>query len=104
LHGGCLTRPDGFSNSLLYHIVDQKCSEAIRMANKHLTTKTKTDTKRMRQTTVGWIFLVEWANSSRQWIDLKILKESNPAQVAEYAIARNIGDAGWRLRDTRKSI
>ena len=74
------------------------------MANKHITTKTKTGTKRMRQTTVGWIFLVEWANSSRQWIDLKILKESTPAQVAEYAIARNMGDVGWRLRDTRKWI
>jgi len=32
----------------------------------------------------------EWANSSRQWIDLKILKESNPVLVAEYAMARNI--------------
>ena len=60
------------------------------MADKYITTKT--GTKRMRQTTVGWKFLVEWANSSRQWIDLKILKESNPLQVAEYAIARNIGE------------
>ena len=59
---------DGFSSSLLYHIVDHKCSgEAIRMADKYITTKT--GTKRMRQTTVGWKFLVEWANSSRQWID-----------------------------------
>ena len=95
---------DGFSNSLLYHIVDHKCSgEAIRMADKYITTKT--GTKRMRQITVGWKFLVEcWANNSRQWIDLKILKESNPAQVAEYAIAWNMGDVGWRLRDTRKWI
>jgi hypothetical protein len=46
----------------------------------------------MRQTTVGWKFLVEWDNNARQWIDLKILKESNPVQVAEYAIARNIGE------------
>jgi hypothetical protein len=28
----------------------------------------------------------------RQWIDLKILKESNPDQVAEYVTARNIAD------------
>jgi len=56
---------DGFSSSLLYHIVDHKCSgKAIRMADKYITTKT--GTKRMRQTTVGWKFLVEWANSSRQ--------------------------------------
>jgi len=82
---------DGFSSSLLYHIVDHKCSgEAIRMADKYI--YTKTGTKRMRQTTVGWKFLVEWANSSRLWIDLKILKESNPVQVAEYATSRNIGE------------
>jgi hypothetical protein len=76
---------DGFSSSLLYHIVDHKCSgEAIRMADKYITTKN--GTKRMRQTTVGWKFLVERANGSRQWIDLKILKESNPFQVAEDAV------------------
>jgi hypothetical protein len=60
------------------------------MANKYFVTKT--GTKRMRQTTVGWKFLVEWANGSRQWIELKILKESNPIQVAEYAMARGIGE------------
>jgi hypothetical protein len=32
------------------------------------------------------------ANGMRQWIDLKILKESNPVQVAEYVTARNIAD------------
>ena len=52
----------------------------------------KNGTKRMRQTTVGWKFLVKWANGSRQWIDLKNLKESSPVQVAEYAMARDIGD------------
>jgi hypothetical protein len=43
---------DGFSSSLLYHIVDHKCSrEAITMADKYFVTKT--GTKRMCQTTVG---------------------------------------------------
>ncbi len=42
---------DGFSSSLLYHIVVHKCSgEAIRMADKYITTKT--GTKRMHQTAV----------------------------------------------------
>ncbi len=31
---------------------------------------TKTGTKRMRQMTQGWKFLVQWANGTRQWIDL----------------------------------
>jgi hypothetical protein len=58
------------------------------MANKYLTMKS--GTKRMCQTTQGWKFLVEWSNGSCQWIDLKLLKESNPVQVAKYATSRNI--------------
>jgi hypothetical protein len=82
---------DVFSSSLLYHIVDHKHSgEAIIMADKYFVTKT--GTKQMQQTTVGWKFLVEWANGSQQWIELKILKESNPVQIAEYPMACNIGE------------
>jgi hypothetical protein len=82
---------DGYSSSLLYEIVDHKSSrEATKMANKYLLTKT--GTKQMHQTTQGWKFLVQWVNGTRQWIDLKILKESNPVQVAEYVTARNIAD------------
>jgi hypothetical protein len=58
------------------------------MANNYFTTKL--GTKRMRQSTQGWKFLVEWSNGSRQWIDLKLHKESNPVQVAKYASSRNI--------------
>jgi hypothetical protein len=80
---------DGFFSSLLYHIVDHKHSgEATTMADKYFITNT--GTKQMRQMTVGWKFLVEWANGSRQWIELKILKESNPIQVTEYTMACNI--------------
>ena len=74
------------------------------MADKYFVMKN--GTKRMCQTTEGRIFQVEWANGSRQWIDLKILKESNPVQVAEYAMARDIGDepafAWWILYVFRK--
>jgi hypothetical protein len=60
----------------------------------------------MSQTTVGWKLLVQWNNGSRQWIALKILKESNPIQIAEYAIARDIADqpafAWWVLYTLRK--
>jgi hypothetical protein len=82
---------DGFSSSFLYHIIDHKSSgEAIKMVDKYITTKS--GTQRLCQTTVGWEFIVKWANSLRQWIDLKLLKESNPVQVAEYATACNIAE------------
>ena len=80
---------DGYSNLLLYHIIDHKRSgDATSMEDKYF--KTANGTKRMRQTTKGWKLLVQWHGNSRQWIDLKILKESNPVQVAEYATSRDI--------------
>ena len=47
---------DGFSTSLMSKIVDHKSSgEAITMENKYVTTRT--GTRQMRQTTVGWSLL-----------------------------------------------
>ena len=82
---------DGYSSSLLNTIVEHKSSgEAIKMKDKYF--QTRSGTKRMRQTTVGWSFLVQWGDGSRQWVDLKVLKESNPVQVGEYVIARGLQD------------
>ena len=44
----------------------------------------------MRQSTVGWKLLVEWVDGSQSWIPLKVLKEHNPIEVAEFAIATEI--------------
>jgi hypothetical protein len=82
---------DGFLLLFLYHIIDHKRSgEAVLMEDKYFVTKT--GTKRMRQTAVGRKLLVPWNHGLHEWIALKILKESNPVQVAGYAIARDIAD------------
>ncbi len=82
---------DGFSVSILYHIVDHKSSEeAVKMADKYFCTSN--GTKCMRQMAQGWKFLVKWSNGSRQRIDLNLLKESNPVQAAEYATSCNIAE------------
>ncbi len=60
------------------------------MADKYFLTSN--GTKRMRQTMQGWKFLVKWSNGLRQWINLKLLKELNPVQVAEYATFCNIAE------------
>ena len=62
--------------------------ETIKLEDKYITTRT--GTRRMRQTTVGWSLLIQWGDGSKQWVDLKFLKESNPVQVGEYVIARGI--------------
>ncbi len=82
---------DGYSSFLLYEIVDYKISgEALKMAKKYLITKT--GTKWMHQTTQGWKFLVQLVNGTCQWIDLKILKDSNFVLVVEHVTARNIAE------------
>ena len=48
---------DGFSFLLLHQIIDHKFSEeAIKLVDKYITTRT--GTRRLRQTTVGWSFLI----------------------------------------------
>ena len=80
---------NGFLSLLLHQIIDQKSSgEAIKLEDKYITTRT--GTKQMRQTTVGWLLLIQWGDGSKQWVDLKVLMESNPVQVGEYVIACGI--------------
>ena len=53
---------------------------------------TKANFKRLHQTTVGWKLIVKFIDGSDQWVLLKILKETNPIEVSEFATARNIVD------------
>jgi Reverse transcriptase (RNA-dependent DNA polymerase) len=43
-----------------------------------------------KKTTAGWEILVAFTNGETQWLPLKIVKESNPVELAEYAIANKI--------------
>ena len=45
-----------------------------------------------RRSTKGWQLLVQWKDRSTSWTLLKDLKESNPVEVAEYAVANKIAD------------
>ena len=46
----------------------------------------------LRKTTAGWKLRVVLTNGAMRWIPLKDLKESNPVDVAEFAVARGIDD------------
>jgi hypothetical protein len=46
--------------------------------------------------------LVSWKDGSTDWIPLKDLKESNPVEVAKYAVANKIAEEpafAWWVRD-----
>ena len=51
---------------------------------------TKSGKRQMQQTTNGWKLLIQWKDGSQQWIPLKLMKEYNPVEVAEFACARKI--------------
>ena len=79
----------GHSHTMLDSILDyRKSNSAIDRADMYLTTKS--GTRRMKQTTTGWDLLILWKNGSEEWIPLKLMKEYNPVEVAEFACARNI--------------
>ncbi|KAL7523558.1 hypothetical protein ACHAXR_000235 [Thalassiosira sp. AJA248-18] len=58
---------------------------AVHKKDKYLTTKP--GNRALRKTTAGWKFTIKWKDGTAEVIPLKILKESNPVEVAEYAVA-----------------
>jgi hypothetical protein len=41
-------------------------------------------------TTKGWQLYVRWKDQSTSWVELRDLKESNPVELAEYAVAHHL--------------
>ena len=80
---------NGQTHTLLESIIDfEKDGHALTKDNMYISTKA--GVRRVRQTTIGWKLLVRWKDGSEQWVPLKLLKESNPVDVPEFAAARDI--------------
>ena len=72
-------------------IVDhRKTQEAVERANQYF--MTNSGRKKLRQTTRGWDLCVLWKNGEEQWIPLRELKNSNPVEVVDYAVANELQD------------
>ena len=48
--------------------------------------------KKCTPTTKGWKILVEWKDETTTWMDMKDVKEANPIELAEYAVASKIDE------------
>ena len=48
--------------------------------------------RKLRQSTAGWMFQVEYTDGRKDWMQLKDSKETNPVEIAEYVTARGIDD------------
>ncbi|KAG7369945.1 reverse transcriptase RNA-dependent DNA polymerase [Nitzschia inconspicua] len=80
--------PEGNQFILMKHITDHKKEgTAIPKEDAYVWIKER---KYPRKTTKGWKLCVEWKDGTTSWESLSALKESNPVEVAEYAVAHNL--------------
>jgi hypothetical protein len=62
--------------------------------------------RRLRKTSQGWSFLVNWNDGTESWVKLAELKNSYPVELAEFAKAKGIANelaiAWWVPHTQRK--
>jgi hypothetical protein len=79
----------GRRQAILDEIIDHKRDgRALRADNGYVTTKR--GQRVPKNTTKGWRILCQWKDGSSDWVDLKYVKDSNPIELAEYAVANRI--------------
>ena len=66
----------------------RKNDNAISKENAWITMEN--NVKKRLITTKGWELLVDWDNGTQSWLPLHAVKQSNPIEVAEYAVSREI--------------
>lgn len=64
----------------------------LRLRKKNTFATNRLGVRRLRKTTTGWHFCVKMSDGSTEWTTLAALKESNPVDVAENAVATGIDD------------
>ena len=71
-----------YTQALDMIMLHRKLVNSLSMKNDYVTTNR--GVIKPRHTTIGWEFLIEWKDGSSSWMSLKVLKELNHIEVAEY--------------------
>ena len=80
---------DGQQFSILKGIVDAKSDEsAVQQSGGWITLPNQLRQRKI--TTHGWKLKVQWEDGSESWVPLRVLKESNPIETAEFAVAKGL--------------
>ena len=82
--------PDGWDTGMLQEIISIRKDQNVAIPMGDDAFVTLNGIKRPVITTRGWDVQVRWQDESTSWIPLADIKESNPIQVAEYAIANDL--------------
>ncbi|KAI2511653.1 Reverse transcriptase (RNA-dependent DNA polymerase) [Fragilaria crotonensis] len=92
---------EGRSYAVMSEIVDHR-TNGHALSKDEWFVEDKRGRRHPRITTRGWELQVEWRDGSTTWVPLSELKESNPVQVAEYAVANKIAEEpafAWWVRN-----
>ena len=81
---------EGRSHAILQEIVDHRKNGHAVSKDDGFTINPTSGARNPRLTTRGWDLQVQWRDGSTSWVALKDLKESNPVEVAEYAVVNKI--------------
>jgi hypothetical protein len=81
----------GHYSARLKNVLDhRRQGNAVSKAKKYI--YSRNGQRKLRQSTAGWMFQVEYTDGRKDWMQLKDLKETNPVEIAEYVTARGIDD------------
>ena len=96
---------EGRQYLMIKEIVDHKSDgNAVQIPDMWIA-PTGSRNKHMRRTTKGWKLCIAWRDGTTTWEPLRNLKESNPVEVAEYAVANRIDHEpafAWWVKDVLK--
>jgi hypothetical protein len=92
---------DGSEMVILEEIIDHR-KDGSAVSKDDMYVRSYNGTLRKRQTTQGWKLLVRWRDGTEAWVALRNIKESNPIEVAEYAINNKLAEEPaftWWIKD-----
>lgn len=80
----------GWDSSMMKKIIGSRSdpNDAIQIGDEAFTLLN--GMKRPVITTKGWDIQVRWDDHSTSWLPLSTIKESNPIQLAEFAVANDL--------------
>jgi hypothetical protein len=82
---------EGHHHVILSDNIDH-CRKPQALSKDYMWITSHNGNRSMRKTTKGWDISIQWRDDSTSWEPLKNIKESNPIQLAEYAVANKIAD------------
>jgi hypothetical protein len=81
---------EGRNYSILHEISDHRKDTGVALTHENAYTISANGNKVPKRSTKGWQLQIDWKDDTSEWVSLKKLKDSNPIELAEYAVANQL--------------